>query len=137
MPSARRNSRPLLSLGDQYPAATDTLQRAIAFIGDRANDHITVADIAGASFVTVRALQMSFRRHLGTTPLGYLRRVRLECAHKDLLDAGPDRDTVTEIAARWKFSSASRFSAYYRALYGVLPNYTLHHGQVAVHEHAG
>jgi anti-anti-sigma factor len=124
------------SLGDRYPAA-DTLQRAIAFIGDRARDDITVADIAGASFVTVRALQMSFRRHLDTTPLGYLRRVRLECAHRDLLDADPDQDTVTGIAARWKFSTASRFSAYYRALYGVLPSHTLHHGQVAAHEQAG
>lgn len=120
--------------GERHPAAPDTLQRALAFIGDRAGDDITVADIARASFVTVRALQMSFRRHLGTTPLGYLRRVRLERAHAELLAANPDHDTVTEIAARWKFSTPGRFGAYYRALYGVAPGYTLRHGQIDDHD---
>lgn len=96
-----------------------------------------MAGIARASFVTVRALQLSFRRHLDTTPLGYLRRVRLDRSHRDLLAADPARDTVTEIAARWKFSTSGPFSAYYRALYGVPPGYTLRHGQVAGRELAG
>jgi len=32
----------------------------------------------GAAHVTVRAVQLAFRRHLDTTPMAYLRRVRLE-----------------------------------------------------------
>lgn len=106
---------------------TDTLRRATAFINDQAGEDITVTDIAAASFVTVRAVQLAFRRHLDTTPLGYLRQVRLERAHRDLLTAVPGRDTVTTIAARWRFPSASRFSAYYRAAYGVPPGHTLRH----------
>jgi AraC-like DNA-binding protein/anti-anti-sigma regulatory factor len=108
-----------------YGDAARTLRRAIAFIEERAHDDISIADIAAAAFVGVRAVQLAFRRHLGTTPLGYLRQVRLERAHRDLLAANPDRDSITAIAARWKFTSSGRFSAYYRATYDVLPSHTL------------
>lgn len=106
----------------------DTLCRALAFIEDRACDDITVTDIAAASFVTVRTVQLSFRQHLGTTPLTYLRQVRLERAHQELLAADPRRATVAQIASRWKFSNSSRFAVYYRAIYNVMPSETLHSG---------
>jgi anti-anti-sigma factor len=107
-------------------AASGTVGRAVAFIEERARDDIGVADIAAAAFVTVRAVQLAFRRYLDTTPLGFLRQVRLECAHQELAEADPDRTTVTAIAADWRFTNASRFSAYYRAAYGVPPTQTLH-----------
>jgi anti-anti-sigma factor len=116
-------------LGDRSQAATGTVGRAIAFIEERAGDDISVTDIAGAAFVTVRAVQLAFRRYLGTTPLGYLRRVRLERAHQQLLSADPDRTTVTAVAADWHFTNISRFSAYYRATYGVSPAQTLRRGR--------
>lgn len=106
-------------------AASGTLGRAVAFIEERARDDIGVADIAAAAFVTVRAVQLAFRRYLDTTPLGYLRQIRLERAHQDLMEADPDRTTVTAIAADWRFTNASRFSAHYRAAYGVPPTQTL------------
>jgi AraC-like DNA-binding protein len=65
------------------------------------------------------------RRELDTTPMAYLRTVRLARAHRDLLDHGPGQDTVTAVAYRWGFSSTSRFSAYYRETYGVTPKQTL------------
>jgi AraC-like DNA-binding protein len=65
------------------------------------------------------------RRELDTTPMAYLRTVRLARAHRDLLDHGPRQDTVTAVAYRWGFSSTSRFSAYYRETYGVTPKQTL------------
>ena len=107
-------------------AASGTVGRAVAFIEERARDDIGVADIAGAAFVTVRAVQLAFRRYLDTTPLAYLRQVRLERAHQELTEADPDRTTVTAIAADWRFTNASLFSAYYRAAYGVPPTQTLH-----------
>jgi transcriptional regulator GlxA family with amidase domain len=116
--------------GDQPRAVTGTVGRAVAFIEERAGDDIGVTDIAGAAFVTVRAVQLAFRRYLGTTPLGYLRWVRLERAHQQLLSADPDRTTVTAVAADWHFTNASRFSAYYRAAYGVSPAQTLRRGAI-------
>jgi AraC-like DNA-binding protein len=104
---------------------TATVRRATAFIDEHPDRDITVADIAAAACVTVRALQMAFRRELDTTPMAYLRTVRLARAHRDLLDLGPGQETVTAVAYRWGFSSASRFSAYYRETYGVNPKQTL------------
>ncbi len=105
--------------------ATATVRRATAFIDAHPDRDITVVDIAAAACVTVRALQMAFRRELDTTPMAYLRTVRLARAHRELLDLGPGQETVTAVAYRWGFSSASRFSAYYRETYGVNPKQTL------------
>jgi AraC-like DNA-binding protein len=66
-----------------------------------------------------------FPNHLDITPAGYLRRIRLDQAHRQLQAAGPDRDSVTAVAYRWGFSSPSRFAAYYRRSYGVTPSHTL------------
>ncbi|MFB9895286.1 helix-turn-helix domain-containing protein [Planobispora takensis] len=45
--------------------------------------------MARAVGTSPRAVQYAFRRHLGTTPTGYLRRARPERAHRDLQAAGP------------------------------------------------
>jgi AraC-like DNA-binding protein len=106
--------------------ATPTLRRAIAFIEARAGDDIGLIDIARAASVTPRAVQISFRRYLDTTPMTYLRRVRLDRAREQLRAADPGPEfTVTAVAARWGFASPSRFTVHYRALYGELPSHTL------------
>ncbi|WP_433532305.1 AraC family transcriptional regulator [Micromonospora sp. CA-263727] len=115
------------------PAATDrraatnaTLRRATAFIDEYADRDIVAADIAAAAQVSLRALQLAFRRHLDTTPMAHLRRVRLDRAHHDLLQADPRQETVSAIASRWGFLSHSRFTARYHATYGIPPSRTLH-----------
>ena len=113
------------TIEDRHDAHPLTLRRAAAFIEENAHRPITVADVASAATVTVRAVQLAFRRHLDTTPLAYLRRVRLEHAHRDLLAADPALETVTAVAYRWGFASASKFAAEYRAAYGVTPSRTL------------
>ena len=110
---------------DRRDARPQTVRRAVAFIDEHAHEDITVADIAAAASVTTRAVQLAFRRHLDTTPLDYLRRVRLDHAHHDLLTADPAQDSVTAIAYRWGFPSPSRFAARYRQAYGVPPGHTL------------
>jgi AraC-like DNA-binding protein len=110
---------------DRYDASTATVQRAIAFIDEHAGQDITAAGIAAAARVSVRSLQLAFRRELDTTPTAYLRTVRLTRAHRELVEAGPGQETVTAVAYRWGFSSTSRFSAYYRETYGVNPRQTL------------
>ncbi|MFF3334042.1 helix-turn-helix transcriptional regulator [Streptomyces sp. NPDC002888] len=114
------------------PTATDrndahpvTLRLALAYIEDHAAEPLTVAEIAEAAHVTIRGLQYAFRRHLDTTPLAHLRKVRLSHAHEDLLGADPLGTTVTEIAARWGFFHPGRFAALYRDAYGRPPHQTL------------
>lgn len=101
------------------------VRRAVAYCDASPDLDIGVADIARACHVSVRTLQVAFRRHLGTTPMTYLRRVRLDRARADLVATDPDEATVTRIAARWGFADAGRFSAHYRDAYGELPRDTL------------
>jgi transcriptional regulator GlxA family with amidase domain len=107
---------------DAHPA---TLRRAMTFIEAHPDLDLTVADVAHAAHVSVRAIQVAFRRHLGTTPMAYLRRVRLDAARAELLNATPGRGlTVTAVASRWGWARPSRFAADFRAAYGQHP-YTL------------
>jgi AraC-like DNA-binding protein len=113
------------TIEDRHDARPANLRRAVTFIDENADRDITPADIALAARVTIRALQLTFRRHLDTTPTAYLRRVRLDHAHRQLLAADPGLTTVSAIAMRWGFASHSSFTAHYHAAYGVPPSETL------------
>ncbi|NIK59782.1 AraC family transcriptional regulator [Kribbella shirazensis] len=107
---------------DARPAS---IRRALAYMESNLDQAIGVADIAAAAGVTVRALQTAFQRHLGTTPLAHLRRLRLAEVRAELLAADPSVSTVVGIAARWGFHHHGRMTAAYRELYGELPSTTL------------
>jgi AraC-like DNA-binding protein len=103
--------------------APGAVRRAVAFIESRADQDISIADIAAAAGVSRRTIQIAFRRHLDTTPTAYLRKVRLDLAHAELLAASPeDGLTVTAVAYRWGFSSPSRFTERYRTEFGRSPS---------------
>ncbi len=71
-------------------------------------------------------VQAAFRRHLDTTPLAYLRSVRMERAHRDLQNAEPGHGTsVAAVAARWGFTHLGRFAIEYRRRFGSYPSQTL------------
>ncbi|HEY0933565.1 MAG TPA: helix-turn-helix transcriptional regulator [Trebonia sp.] len=110
---------------DRRDGSPVTLRRAVSFIDEHAREEITVTDIAAAASVTARAVQLAFRRHLNTTPTAYLRRVRLEHAHRQLVAADPGHESVTAVAYRWGFPNPSRFAAAYRQAYGVAPSRSL------------
>ncbi|MBV1850027.1 AraC family transcriptional regulator [Catellatospora tritici] len=113
-------------LGEPGRVAPAALRRAVAFVDAHAHQPVTVEDIADAAGLSCRALQTAFSRHVGTTPMAYLRRVRLERAHRDLQAADPTRGaTVADVARRWGFTSLSRFAAVYQQEYGRSPRHTL------------
>ncbi|WP_211298612.1 helix-turn-helix transcriptional regulator [Kineococcus rhizosphaerae] len=106
--------------------APATVRRAVAHVDAHAAEPITLHDIAAAAGVGARALQLAFRTHLGVTPTAYLRRVRLENAHRELQAADPTgRATVAAIAARWGFVRPDRFARAYREAFGVAPSLSL------------
>ena len=84
----------------------------------------SVADMADVAGVSVRRLQEGFREYVGTTPLAYLRGIRLERAHADLREAA-EATTVADVAAKWGFAHTGRFAAAYRGRYGCSPSRTL------------
>jgi transcriptional regulator GlxA family with amidase domain len=106
------------SRGHVEPAA---LRRAVASVDANAQHPITVQDVAAAG-TTPRTPQLAVARHRDITPTGYLRRVRLEHAHRDLQAADPvDGTTVGSIAASWGFISTARFAAQYRQVGSPVP----------------
>ncbi|MFG1921013.1 AraC family transcriptional regulator [Cryptosporangium sp. NPDC048952] len=110
-------------------AAPVVVRRAAEFIEAHAAEAITLEDIAAAAGIGTRALHTAFARHLETTPLGYLYRVRLARAHEELLDAPAEGGvTVAGVASRWGFADRGRFAAAYHAMFGELPSRTLRHG---------
>ncbi|WP_020138249.1 helix-turn-helix transcriptional regulator [Streptomyces sp. 351MFTsu5.1] len=114
---------------DRQDARPAALRRAVAFIEGHPDRPLTVAEIAEAAHVSVRALQYAFRRHLECTPLAYVRQVRLSQAHAELAAADPESGaTVTDIAARWGFSHPGRFATLYRRTYARSPRRTLRDG---------
>ena len=86
---------------------------------------LTIPMLAELVGVGVRHLQKGFEKHLGTTPLQYLREIRLEGAREDLLTGSADETTVNAVAYRWGFAHVPRFAGYYRRRYRELPSETL------------
>jgi AraC-like DNA-binding protein len=114
------------SAQDRSDATNTCVRRAIAFIDQHPDADISVADIAAAASVSIRTVQLAFRRHLNMTPMAYLRTVRLDQVHRELLTSDASSGaTVTDIASRWGFYNHSRFATCYRRAYGVRPRDTL------------
>lgn len=112
---------------DRTVVAPATLRRAVEFVDTNAHRPIGLADIAAAARVTPRGLRQVFRLHLGTTPTDYLRTVRLDHAHRELVNGDPGRgDTIAAVALRWGFPNEDAFTADYRAAFGHGPRQTLH-----------
>lgn len=110
---------------DPSTAQPVLLRQALAFIHENAHRDITLSDIAASVNVTPRSVQYTFRRHVGLTPLEYLRCLRLNQAHRELQAADPSVDTVMAIAGRWGFGHAGRFSSMYKRTFGTSPSRTL------------
>ena len=108
--------------GPAHPAA---VRVAIDLMEGEPERPLTPSVLAAQAHVSVRTLQDGFRRHLGTSPMAYLRQVRLRRAHEDLRAADPSVTTVASIARHWGFTHLGRFAASYQAAYGHLPVITL------------
>jgi AraC-like DNA-binding protein len=121
-PSTRLATRRRLPPDHATPAV---VRRAVDFIESHAERDLTTSDVAAAAGIGARGLEAAFLRHQDSTPTSYVRRVRLDRAHKELMDRDPaDRDTVPAVAARWGFPRASAFVIAHQQVYGSLPGRT-------------
>ena len=82
-------------------------------------------DVVAAAGSSARSIYAGFRRFRDTTPMAYLKQLRLLRAHDELLAADPTRQTVTEIAMKWRFFHLGYFAAGYRRRFGEPPSTTL------------
>lgn len=112
-------------LYDPKPALRGVVRLAVDYLEARAAEPLTVTELARAVGVSVRTLQLGFQESLGTTPMRHLKSIRLQRIRKDLLNADPSREGVTEIARRWGFMHVGRFAGEYRAMFGEGPSAAL------------
>lgn len=98
------------------------IRLAIEFMHAYARECISVEDIARAAHASVRALQMGFATFKRTTPMAYLRRIRLEGARNELLNN--EQTSIAEVAIRWGFKHLGLFARAYRDAFGELPSET-------------
>jgi AraC-like DNA-binding protein len=100
------------------------VRQAVEHIEENANQPLTLTKIAEAVHISPRALQVGFQTHLNSTPMAFLRTVRLRKVHEELLMAGPE-GLVSTIARKWGFMHAGRFAIHYAQTYGRSPSATL------------
>jgi AraC-like DNA-binding protein len=108
------------------PARPAAVRDAMDIIETSPQMPLTTATLAMQCHISVRTLQEGFRKHLGMSPMAYLRMVRLRHAHRDLRSAYPSHVTVASIARRWGFTHLGRFAAAHKAMFGQTPLQVLH-----------
>jgi AraC-like DNA-binding protein len=107
----------------QLDAMPRHIRTAIEFMHANLHLPLTLGDIAQAAGVSARSLQIGFQQFRDTTPLAYLRDVRLQAAHEEL--SLPENILpISEVALKWGFTQMGRFAARYKAVYGLLPSET-------------
>jgi AraC-like DNA-binding protein len=104
------------------------VRRAEQLIRARYHEHLTLSDIIAVSGVSGRSLHLGFRRFRDDSPMGYLKRYRLDRAREKLLGGKDDGLTVTEVALATGFPHLSKFSQDYVRRFGELPSATLRDG---------
>jgi AraC-like DNA-binding protein len=111
--------------GETNVVSPRAVRTAVEIIEEEAHLPLTASSLAARCHVSVRSLQQGFRRHLGASPMAYVREVRLRRAHQSLLESDPSTTSVASVAHRWGFSNLGRFAAAHTARYDEPPAATL------------
>ncbi|CAM5451158.1 Transcriptional activator NphR [Streptomyces alboniger] len=82
---------------------------------------LTPAAVAEAQHISLRYLHKLFEGR-GSTVARWIQHRRLEEARRELARPGRDDITVSAVARRWGFASATHFSRSFRAAYGMSPS---------------
>ena len=105
-------------------------ERIALEIRDRVYKHmdaeISITSLAEEYKVTDQTLQNSFKALFGFTPKLFLRLLKLNHVHHDLLYGDSANSSVSKVAYRWGFKHMGHFSAFYTELFGINPSVTLH-----------
>jgi len=105
----------------------DWLQTARDLIHDCVVDGVSLTALAHATGVHPVHLVRAFRRHFGVTPGAYLRRLRVECARRALVETS---EPIATIAVDTGFSHQAHLTRVFRQHLGLTPaRYRAVHGR--------
>lgn len=101
------------------------IKRVEEFVRTRYRKKLSLDDLIKASGVSGRSLHSGFRKYRDTTPMGFLKSVRINTAHAALKNAGEKTTSVTDVALDCGFLSPGKFSQDYKRYFDVSPSVTL------------
>ena len=89
-------------------------------------DHqMTVAALAQSHNISIKSLQNAFKSLFGITPNHFIRLLKLNLVHHELVQSEPTQTSVQRVAQKWGFVHMGNFSRYYKDLFGDHPSTTL------------
>ncbi|WP_169708541.1 helix-turn-helix transcriptional regulator [Trinickia terrae] len=101
-------------------------RRAYRYIVENIDrEDLTTREVAAELDVTMRTIQLVFKRALGVTPCGLIRSLRLEGIREDLLAENGPAPAVFDTAARWGLKSRSTLAKGYRKYFDESPSETI------------
>ena len=93
------------------------LARTLAWLREHLHEPVRLATLANVSGMAPRTLETHFRQFLGTTPLGWVRQMRLARARRALVESR-GRMSVTRARLDSSFSQLGRFAVQYGSDFG-------------------
>ena len=108
------------SVHSRFPSglAASVVRRVRAYIDAHIGEHISLDDLARQAGISRFHFARQFRLSTGESPMGYLRRMRIERS-KSILQSR--ETTIAEVAATLGFSDQSHFTRTFGRLVGVSP----------------
>jgi AraC-like DNA-binding protein len=105
--------------------APSFVKRVERYIEEHAHEPITIVEMAEHAGVSSRSLFTGFRRFRNTSPMLYLKEIRLRHVQEELQRQSPGTTTVTAVAFRWGFSHLGHFTTDYKRRFCESPSETL------------
>ncbi len=109
---------------ERNSAAPRIVRQAEEYMRAHARQAPTRTEIAEHVGVCLRTLSSAFRDFRGTSPIEYLREIRLQGVRQDLLQSDPTIK-INHIVSQWGYANFSSFSQAYRLRFGETPSETL------------
>jgi AraC family ethanolamine operon transcriptional activator len=104
-------------------ARRQLVHRACELMLAQPDEPLSMLDLCGRVGASRRKLNYCFQDVLGTSPMQYLRAVRLNGVRRELRSGA--KGAVQDAAARWGFFHMGQFSTDYKKQFGELPSATL------------
>lgn len=100
------------------------VDRACELMMGHADEPLSILEVCSRVGTSRRKLNYCFQDVLGTTPVKYLKTLRLNGVRRALRQA-PAGASIQDIASHWGFWHLSQFAQDYKRLFGELPSRTL------------
>nr|WP_175944072.1 helix-turn-helix domain-containing protein [Burkholderia pyrrocinia] len=107
-----------------HACRADIVRRVHDYVIDHPEAPVDVLSLCAQLRVSRRTMQNSFQSVVQTSPLHYVRSLRLSQVRRMLLDTRQADLPIGDVAARWGFIHLGHFANAYKAQFGELPSTT-------------